>query len=499
MDQQSQKAHILIFPLPIQGPVNSMLKLAELILIASQGQIQVTFLTTIHTHTRLNLHAKAATRFSGYPSFSFVTFPDGLPEDHPRGGDKFMEMLNAVEGVSQPLLRDMMLNNNSSHKNDDYPITCLISDGLFHFAVDLGKENGIPVIYFETMSLSCLWVYLCLPKFIEAGEVPFQENEGMEAILTLPGIRGLLRRCDLPDFCRANNSSSETMIQRIIELEKQYNRASALIFNTFEDLEAPLLSYIRAHHPYNMYVIGPLHLHLKEKLLELEATKATPPPSTYCSNSIWREDNSCIEWLNRHPRRSVIYCSFGSQVTLSKEQLIEFWHGLVNSGFRFLWVKRPRSVIGMEDDVHNKWHEQIPDKLLKGVMKNGYVVTWAPQEEILNHPSIGGFFTHSGWNSTIESLVAGVPMICWPHYVDQLVISRYVSHFWKVGLDMKDSCDRVILENMVRDVMCKRKDEFLQNANALANLAKQSVENRGSSCRSLDMLVDEIMSFRLPV
>jgi UDP:flavonoid glycosyltransferase YjiC (YdhE family) len=77
------------------------------------------------------------------------------------------------------------------------------------------------------------------------------------------------------------------------------------------------------------------------------------------------------------------------------------------------------------------------------------MVGWAPQEEVLAHPAIGGFLTHSGWNSTIDSITAGIPVICWPYLVDQQVNSRFVSEVWKLGMDMKDDCERVIMEKMV--------------------------------------------------
>lgn len=176
MEQLSATAsgHILMFPLPIQGAVNSMLKLAELILLSSNGQISITFLTSEHVHNRLLHHTNVATRFNTYPGFTILTFRDGLPENHPRGSDKFMEMLEAVEAESRPLLRQMLVNNDST--TGEKPITCMIPDGSYNFALDVGKDARIPVIYFDTIGPSCLWVYLCLPILIQAGEIPFQGN-----------------------------------------------------------------------------------------------------------------------------------------------------------------------------------------------------------------------------------------------------------------------------------------------------------------------------------
>ncbi|KAG6407900.1 hypothetical protein SASPL_130900 [Salvia splendens] len=105
---------------------------------------------------------------------------------------------------------------------------------------------------------------------------------------------------------------------------------------------------------------------------------------------------------------------------------------------------------------------EIPVELEEGTKLRGLMVEWAPQELVLRHKSVGAFFTHSGWNSTIESIVIGVPMLCWPNFADQMVNSRFVSEVWKIGLDVKDTCDRLLIERMVREVMEVKRDELLE-------------------------------------
>lgn len=165
---------------------------------------------------------------------------------------------------------------------------------------------------------------------------------------------------------------------------------------------------------------------------------------------------------------------------------MEFWHGLVNSGSRFLWVIRTDSL-AEEDGEH-----QTPAELMEGAKERSYIVEWAPQEEVLAHPAVGGFLTHSGWNSTLESICAGVPMICWPYFADQQINSRFVSHVWKLGSDMKDTCDRLIVEKMVRDLMEERKDELLKTADMMATRARKCVSEGGSSYCNLSSLIEEI-------
>ncbi|KAA8534139.1 hypothetical protein F0562_031668 [Nyssa sinensis] len=317
----------------------------------------------------------------------------------------------------------------------------------------------------------------CMQELIEAGEIPLKGN-GMDVpVKSVPGMESFLRRRDLPGFCRVDDLD-DPRLQGVKTESRQTPRAQAVIKNTFEDLEGPILSQIRTHCP-NLFSLGPLHAHLKARI------PTDPTVSSHSSTSIWEEDRSCVLWLDAQPAKSVLYVSFGSVTVVTRDQLIEFWYGLVNSGQRFLWVIRPDSIVG---------EHQIPAELLVGTKERGYMVDWAPQEEVLCHPAVVGFLTHSGWNSTLESIVAGVPMICWPYFADQMINSRFVSEVWKLGLDMKDTCDRVIIEKMVKDVMDVRKDEFQQRSDEMARSAKKAVSEGGSSYCNLDHLIEFIKS-----
>ncbi|KAK2973764.1 hypothetical protein RJ640_002268 [Escallonia rubra] len=462
MDQASLPPHVLIFPLPLQGPVNSMFKLAELLCLSG---LHVTFLLTKHTHSRLFRDTTTACHLNRYPGFRLETIPDGLPADHPRSGDRVMEILDSLKSTSKPLFKDVLTTGR--------PVTCVVADGFLGFTLDVAKEMGIPVIYSRTLSACCLWIFYCLPKLIEAGEVPFQGHDLDAPVRSVPGMEPFLRRRNLPSFCRSSDLSNP-FIQLCMMESQETPRAYGLIINTFEELEGSVLSNIRTLCP-NLYTIGPLHAHLKTKL---RTGPKAPPPTP--SNSLWQEDRSCMAWLDAQVSESVIYVSFGSLTVLSSEQLMEIWNGLVNSETRFLWVIRPDLVAGSK-----KWVDQVP-------AERGYIVSWAPQEEVLSHSAIGGFLTHSGWNSTLESVYEGVPMICCPNYADQQVNSRFVEEVWNVGLDMKDCCDRQTVEKIVRDLMEVRKDEFASSAEKMAKLAREAVSEGGSSYHNLVRLIKDI-------
>uniref|UniRef100_A0A5B7A2C4 Glycosyltransferase n=1 Tax=Davidia involucrata TaxID=16924 RepID=A0A5B7A2C4_DAVIN len=475
MDQRSLPPHVLIFPFPVQGHVNCMLKLADLLCLAG---LHVTFLNSEHAHSRLLRYTDVQSRFSRYPGFRFETISDGLPADHPRSGDRVREMFASIQAITKPLFREMVI---SGHRSSDTtrsspPVTCIISDGIMCFTIDVAEELRIPIISFRPVSASCFWAFFCIPKLIEVGDLPIKGEDDMDRLLSsVPGMESFLRLRDLPSFCRVNDLT-DPGLQLVTTETQQTIRANGLILNTFEDLEEPALSLIRNHLP-KLYTIGPLHANLKARV---PSETASLPQS---SNSLWEEDRTCMTWLDEQPLKSVVYVSFGSMTVVTRDELIEFWYGLVNSGKRFLWVIRPNSVAG---------ESQIPVELMEGTKQRGYMVGWAPQEEVLAHPAIGGFLTHSGWNSTLESIVAGVPMICWPYYADQQVNSRLVGEVWKLGMDMKDTCDRVTVEKMVNDLMELRRDEFVRSANQMAKLASRSVSEGGSSYCNLDCLIEDI-------
>ncbi|XP_059628006.1 7-deoxyloganetic acid glucosyl transferase-like [Cornus florida] len=475
MDHQpTLPPHILLFPLPLQGHVNSMLKLAELLCLQD---LHVTMLVSDYCHSRLLRHGNIQSGSLLHPAICFKTILDGLPEDHPRVGERVLEVM--PPDVTGPLFRELMTSTDFLGSETRRPVTCIIADGILKFAGDFALEKGIPLIYFHTISASSYWASFCIFQLIEADEIPLKGNGMDSPVTSVPGMEGLLRRRDLPSFFRANDINDPH-----IQLTKTGIRkdllAHAVIKNTFDDLEGPVLSQMRTHFP-NIYSIGPLHAHRRTRL-GAETMSTT-------SGSFWGDDRKCLTWLDSQPSKSVIYVSFGSITIMTREQHMEFWYGLVNSGQRFLWVIRPDFIAAGEDG-----ESQIPGELEEATRERGYMVDWAPQEEVLAHPSIGGFLTHSGWNSTLESITAGVPMICWPYFADQMVNSRLVSEVWKLGLDMKDTCDRVMIEKMVRDVMEMRKELFQERANQMAKKAKRAVSEDGSSYCNLNRLIQDIKS-----
>ncbi|MQM16224.1 hypothetical protein Taro_049178 [Colocasia esculenta] len=461
-------AHVLAFASPLQGHLSPMLKLAEA--LAIEGLL-VTFLTTEHVYHKLGgADAPLCRRRQG---LRLRSVPDGLPADHPRLAGHLWEIMQSLRDTSGEKYRELLVPLGKEEPDGWPPVTCTIVDALLSFAAE---ELGIPVMAFRAGSPCSFWAYFFVPKLIEQGEIPFPEGCDMDELVRgVPGMEGLLRRRDLPGFCRAKDAN-DPIIQATM-LTTQWNpRARGLIFNSVEPMDAAVLAHIRTICPVT-YTVGPLH-NLVRAL----------DPAHIATAGLWRENQTCLAWLDAQPSKSVVFVSFGSLAVLSRAQLLEFWHGLLNTRHRFLWVIRPDLL----DETGGPG--DLPFELTQEAKEKGcLVVEWAPQQAVLAHPAVGAFLTHSGWNSTLESIGAGVPMVCWPLFFDQTLNSRYVSEVWRAGVDMKDTCDRATVEKMVRAVMeGEAAAELRRNAAALAEMVRSCVGEGGSSRVGLEKLVQAI-------
>ncbi|XP_059428672.1 7-deoxyloganetic acid glucosyltransferase-like [Corylus avellana] len=463
-----QQPHILLLPFPAQGHIKPLLSLAELLCHAG---LHVTFLNTDHNHHCLTHLQPLSAHF---PTLHFDSISDGLPTDHPRNIQFMRDILFSVKSVTKLRFRDLLADLSTKSER---PVTCVIADSIMSFAIDIAKELGVRVMTFWALSPCSLWSFLCFPKLIEEGQLPVGDDDMDRMVRGVPGMEDLLRRRDLPGLYRLK--LDDPFFISIIEDIMAMTRTSALIFNTFDNLEDPTISHIASLFS-RIYTIGPLTTLLTSRI-EHDVSR-----SLSSFNNLCEADRSCMTWLDSQSLRSVVYVSFGSTGLMTRGQLLEFWHGMVNSGKPFLWVVRRDGIEGAEGE------HPIPEELQEGTKERGFLVDWAPQEEVLAHQAVGGFLTHNGWNSTLEGIVSGVPMVCWPTIADHQINSRLVSEVWRIGLDMKDTCDRSTIEMMIRAVMEERREEMMKSMDRIVKLAHDCVDQGGSSYHNLDKLIEDI-------
>ncbi|KAI7733333.1 hypothetical protein M8C21_017000 [Ambrosia artemisiifolia] len=433
---------------PLQGHMTPMLHLATF--LHSKG-----FSIAI-AHSELNRPDP-----SNHPGFTFIPLPDNLSATPSfANAVQFMQALN--DNCRPHFLEHLVQIINEQKDSSDKESIVIIYDNLMYFAGSVASDLGLPSIILRTSSASTFPVFKIIPLLHQDGRFPVQESMLQEIVTELHP----LRYKDLPFIGLPIEQTLET-----INIILPKTPPSAFIWNTLEFLEPSGLTQVRNHYQVPVFPIGPLH-------------KIIPTP---CSTSFLEEDMSCISWLDKQAPKSVVYVSLGSIAYMDEKVSTEMAWGIANSNQPFIWVVRPGSVKGFE------WIEFLPEGLVTDMKVRGLIVKWAPQKDVLAHCAVGGFWSHCGWNSTLESLSEGVPMLCQPYDLDQKVNSRYLCYVWKMGVEIV--VERGEIEGAIRRVLVsKQGEEMRQRAMEIQEKIKVAVSHGGSSQNSLKELIDFILS-----
>ncbi|KAL6883443.1 hypothetical protein ACP4OV_010857 [Aristida adscensionis] len=449
-----RRPRVVLFPLPYQGHINPMLRLAAA--LHARGLA----VTILHTETR------APDRRRLPAEFGLATIRDAVPPELAASGDvaRFVLALNA--GCAAPFRAFLA----GARERDR--VACVIADVDWFAPLAAARELGVPALALMTSSAAKLRVYLAFPRLEEKGYLPVRESNLDTPVDELPPflVRDLHSMTDDMARYRAYADLLSHMVAGI-------RHSSGLIINTFDAIETTSIKIIQ--HTLSsipVFAVGPLHM-----------------ISPWVDSSLLPQDRSCLDWLDTQHPGSVIYVSLGSLIAIDAGEFVEMACGLAGSKRPFLWVVRPGLVQGREfggGDLPRQLEEEIRDR--------GRIVSWAPQQEVLKHLSVGAFVTHCGWNSTLESISEGVPMICRPLAGDQLGTARYVCEVWKVGVrvaEVENQLKRRDVQVAIEGVMSQNKrEEIRKNMRELRDAAVKCTSKGGSTDESLQRLVDFIVS-----
>ncbi|KAJ4828660.1 hypothetical protein Tsubulata_019531 [Turnera subulata] len=467
------KPHAVLVPFPAQGHVNPFMQLGKL--LQSRG-FHITFVNTEHNHRRL-IRSKGEDFVKGEPDFRFEAIPDGLP---PTDKDATQHVPSLCHSTRRTCTQPFMHLLQRLNASPDVPtVSCVISDGVMCFAIDAAQQLGIPEVQFWTASAVGFLAYYWDDKLLERGIVPFKDENFMTdgslnaPVDFIPGTRGLQLR-DMPSFIRITSLEGETMYEFMGSEARKCLKSSAMIINTFEEFEKESLEAIAQMFP-NIYTIGPLTL-LNKTILPKAESRA----------SLWKEDTSCLEWLDKWGTASVVYVNYGCVTTMTDHHFKEFAWGLASSGHPFLWIVRPDVVMGESGVLPESFYEEVKDR--------GLLVSWCPQENVLGHPAVGAFLSHSGWNSTMESMSGGVPMLCWPFFAEQQTNCKYACTVWGVGMEVDHDVRREDVAAIIKEMMESQKGKQLrEKAREWKNKALHSTSVGGSSYNNFDRFIKEAL------
>lgn len=468
---EQKKPHVVFIPFPVQSHIKCMLKLAT---ILHHNGLQITFVNTHSNHTRL-LNSAASHQLHGAPGFQFRSVPDGADQ----------EPTQTMPQLTDYLTANFLASFLELVAGLETPVTCIISDGFMTFTKtpSAAGKLGVPIILFWCFAACGFMGFYQAKGLMDRGIVPLEDesyltNGYLDTMIDIPGMKEIRLR-DLPEQVLGADKKA---FEFTVEAAKEAGKHSHVIIHTFDELESSLIKEIKPVFPH-VYTVGPLQLLLNQIMPENE-----PKNSNLNGYSLWTEEPECIQWLDSKEPNSVVYVNFGSLAVMCLQDLLEFGWGLVNSDHCFLWIIR-RDLVDGEPAV-------LPSELEEVVKKRGFIASWCSQEEVLSHPAVGGFLTHGGWGSVVESLSAGVPMVCWPFSGDQRTNCRQMCKEWEVGMEIGRSVKRDEVEKLVRVLMAGEEGgRMRKKAMEWKKLAETAAGPDGSSSLSIEKLLMKLKCF----
>ncbi|KAF9617345.1 hypothetical protein IFM89_035544 [Coptis chinensis] len=340
-------------------------------------------------------------------------------------------------------------------------ISCLMTDAFLCHAADMADEMNVPWIPLWTAGACALSTHLYTDLIRDV--VGADSNRCHEIPLAfVPGIPSAIRANDVP--LEVHGANQESVLSRLLhKMAQTITRATIITINSFDKLDSSVIDDLKTKFDHCL----------------------TLGPFTLTSTSVSGNDPyGCLSWLDSKKPRSVVYLSFGTVTMPPPAELVALAEALQKSGVSFLW--------SLKDGLK----ANLPKGFLNSISESrGMVVPWAPQSQILEHTAVGVFLTHCGWNSVLESITGGVPMICRPFFGDQKLNGRFVSAVWGIGLVTKDgifSKDGLIdeLNLILHNEEGKRMREKVMTLN---ELAKQAVGPEGSSTENFNTLLEMVL------
>ncbi|XP_031098824.1 crocetin glucosyltransferase, chloroplastic-like [Ipomoea triloba] len=453
--------HVLLVMYPAQGQINPCLQFAKR--LAKLG-VKITFMTSISAINRMQ---------ESIEGVDFATFSDGYDAGF-KGSmeDEYPEFYASLKARGSKAVADLI----AAKRENGSPFSRVIYTTVMPW---VGLLAGILQVPSTLLWVQAATIFDIFYYYFTGDEERFRSCTGdNDGVVELGGLMALSPR-EFPSYLLAEASNAtDFMIAQLmkdhVELIKKEGRPKVLV-NTFDALEFEALRVIEK---VGLVGIGPL----------------APPAAyldgvdPYCDGR--EKGNDYVEWLDSQAKGSVIYVAFGSYSDVPNQMMEEIAQGLVQTGRPFLWVMReggngenPEEKLSCKEDVE----------------KQGKIVRWCSQAEVLQHFSVGCFVSHCGWNSTLEALTYGVPIVGCPLWTDQGCNSKLIQDVWKTGVRVNVNVKGIVEANeLKRCIECiMGEGEIAQglrnNATKFKALAKEAMREDGSSNVNLKAYVEEVL------
>ena len=471
-----KKIELIFVSVSAIGHIVSTVEFAKL-LVGRDDRFSVTLLIM-----KLPLEDSAATNYihsvsaSVSGSIRFVHLPE-LDSDSSSSSTNIL-FSNIIER-QKPLVRDAI---HQITRSESGRLAGIVVDLLCTSMIDVANDLGVPSYVYFASSAACLALMFHLQTLKDRQGVDVTEFANSDAELVVPGFVNSVPARVLPAVAVDKEGGGS---MDFLDRARGFRDAKGILVNTFVELESHVInSFVDGTTP-PIYTVGPL--------LNLHNANHQKQDS----------DLDVIQWLDDQPTSSVVFLCFGSVGAFHMDQIKEIAIGLENSGHRFLWTLRrppPKGKIAMPTDYVN-FEEVLPEGFLDRTSKIGKIIGWAPQTAILAHSAIGGFVSHCGWNSTLESIWYGVPVATWPMYAEQQLNAFQIVKELEIGVEIrldykKDTSDIVNaqeIESRIRSLM-EDSNDIKTNRAKMKEKCVTALTEGGSLDSSLQRLIGDMIT-----
>ncbi|KAK6772842.1 hypothetical protein RDI58_028080 [Solanum bulbocastanum] len=461
------KQHFLVISLPAQGHINPTLQLAKNL---ARAGARATFITTVYGLNRMN-------NLPTQDGLFYSSFSDGYDDDSWMNSNNTMDyFMNDLKINGSKNLKDLI----QKFSDEGHPVTFLVYTILLPWVAVVAREIHVPSAF---LVIQCGTAFAIYHHLLNSTNGVYSNSVSDFTVMPsfpieIPELP-LFSCNDIPTIVLPNNHLSSIMIpilrEHIQNLENDPN--SYVLINTFDALEEKSMRVIDK---FRMFSIGPL-------VPSAFSDGNDPNDKSFGCELFDKSEKNYHQWLDSRHEGSVVYVSFGSLAVLKKEQEKEILRGLLESERPFLWTRRKGEDEGKKKNL--EYDDVIIDEKL------GLIVPWCSQMEVLCHKSIGCFVTHCGWNSTLESLVSGVPIVGYPQFSDQTTNAKMLEEVWAIGVRAKEveglvkkeelkRCLGILMENG------EKGEEIKRNVKKWRNLALDAVKIGGSSHDNLKKFIE---------
>jgi hypothetical protein len=474
---------IVLLPMWATGHFSSMLEAGKRLLFCSAGRTAAYSLTVLVTPPPMAASSEASS--SQQAHCEMMATVDGIVFHHLPAIEHRTDLAHPSEYIRlyAPQVKEAIAGLAA-------PVAAVVVDFFGTPLLDVAHDLAVPAYVYFASTGAMLALMLRLPGIQEELASRLREEGGVVDVPGMPPVPvASMPSPDVNDYTW------------FAYYGRRFLETRGIIANTAAELEPGVLASIAGGRctpggrAPTVYPIGPV---------------LSPKPRVVVDARSSSSAQECIRWLDAQPPASVVFLCFGSMGWMNAEQAREVAAGLERSGHRFLWVLRgPPAGSGSGHPTDANLGDLLPDGFLERTKAQGVVWPgWAPQLEILAHAAVGGFVTHCGWNSVLESLWHGVPMAPWPLYAEQPLNAFELVACMGVAVEFRVVCtgratsvvEAAELERAVRSLMGGSEEgrKAKEKARKMKAACREAVEKGGSAYAALQAVVQDMLESHVP-